>query len=162
MARKQAQKKKPSPNKRKDAVQSELQVSGLVLYSLQFVPLGPSENMEDLDWDVSLGTAYMPPTSLGVEMSTVVRCENAFEVTITYRVTFNRMKPFSDDEDQEGFWRSIVAFAAPVVLMPYIRATFSWLVAQAGIPGILLPLINPQQIISPDEVVLPSPVKQRG
>lgn len=107
-----------------------------------------------------MGTAFVSPTALGVELSMKARCEDAFEAMISYRAVFNRNVPFRAAEDVETFWRSVVAHVSPVVLMPYVRATFSWLVMQAGFPGIVLPLVNPQQMVPPENVVLPSAMKQ--
>jgi preprotein translocase subunit SecB len=106
-----------------------------------------------------MGTSFFSPTALGVELNVKVRSDEAFEATISYRAVFSRNTPFPADEDGEAFWRSVVAHVSPVVLMPYVRATFSWLVTQAGFPSIVLPLVNPQQLISVEDVVLPSPMK---
>jgi len=158
--RKKLPKHKPALDRVEELPQADIQVGALNLHALEFTRLGMLADAKDVDWDVSLGTVFISPSSLGVEFSISARLEKAFEATISYRAAFKRSIPFSEDEDQERFWRSIVAHVAPVVLMPYVRATFSWLVAQAGFSSIVLPLINPQQMISLEEVILPSSMKQ--
>lgn len=150
----------PAEKPPSETPQGELNVSALALHQLQFARIGARSDARNVVWDVAMGTAFVSPTALGVELSIKARCEDAFETTISYRAVFSRNIPFLADEDVETFWRKVVAHVSPVVLMPYVRATFSWVVMQAGFPSIVLPLINPQQLVPLENIVLPSPMKQ--
>lgn len=160
MPRKQSKKSKSVPERHIASPQADLQVSALSLHALQFARLGSRSDIRTVDCETTLGTAFISPSSLGVELNLKTRCDDAFEATISYRAVFNRTVPFSANEDEETFWRSVIAHVSPVVLMPYIRATFSWLVAQAGFPSIVLPLVNPQQLVSLEDIVLPVKMRQ--
>jgi preprotein translocase subunit SecB len=155
VARKQTKTRKSKEKPPVESPEGELQVTALTLHGLQFARIGARSDARNVEWEVAMGTAFVSPMALAVELSIKARCEDAFEAAISYRAVFNRNVPFQETEDADMFWRRIVAHVSPVVLMPYVRATFSWLVMQAGFPSIVLPLVNPQQLVPLENVVLP-------
>jgi preprotein translocase subunit SecB len=63
--------------------------------------------------------------------------ENSFRVALTIKGGFEADKEMSDE-----LFKQMYTINAPAILFPYARAFVSTLTGQAGVPQIILPLLN--------------------
>lgn len=63
--------------------------------------------------------------------------EESFRIALTLKGGFEASKEMSDE-----MFKQLYSINAPAVLFPYVRAYVSTLTAQAGVPPIILPLLN--------------------
>lgn len=63
--------------------------------------------------------------------------EESFRIALTMKGGFEASKEMSDE-----MFKQLYSINAPAVLFPYVRAYVSTLTAQAGVPPIILPLLN--------------------
>lgn len=138
-----------------DLPQAAIQVTSIGLHAIEFTRLGPKNEFEDLQIRFGLGVIHPAEDTVGVEFDFATEEEDAFRALITYRATFQRMVPFGEDEDREAFWRTVAGQLSTLVLMPYVRATFAWVLSQSGFSSVILPLVNPAQMFKPEDVGVP-------
>ena len=132
-----------------------IQITAISLRSVDFERTGFKATSDALDLHVQLGTGRPAPDSLAVDLTISTEAAGLFRISISYGALFRRADPFAAGEPQKEYWQRIAAAVAPLVLMPYIRAVFSFAVVQAGLPHVVLPLVNPQAMFTPEEVAIP-------
>lgn len=136
------------------AAHSDVRLVEMSLQSIRYARIDGSV-AETQEMDFFLTTAFVGSDKMITDFGVKSVTAGAVEVEIVYRALFQRESVPPDRANAELFWRTIAARVAPLVLMPYVRMAFSWATSQAGLPTLTLPLINPQGMLSPDEIEIP-------
>jgi preprotein translocase subunit SecB len=92
----------------------------------------------DVNVDVQQNFAKEKPRFVEVFLKLKIRNENeSFRLSATVRGGFEGT-PETTDEEFKQFW----TINAPAILYPYARSFVSTLIAQTGVPPVILPLMN--------------------
>jgi len=137
-----------------------VQLTALFLRSLRFERLpqneAPAPTSGELDANIGLGVGRPARDRLNVELSVAFETPGAARVEVTYLAQFRRASDAPAETPEEDYWRAIAAQVAPVVLYPYIRETINSLTGKAGIPSMILPVVNFRAMFDPAEIAIPS------
>jgi hypothetical protein len=93
---------------------------------------------------------------LGVEFSVVVEGLPALRLTATYRVVLEASPASLDDDEIELAMRQIGLRVAPTLVFPFARETLASVVQKAGLPALVLPLVNFSKVFDSEATHIPS------
>lgn len=134
-----------------------MRLNSVILEQMSFERLGkrPGEAEAELEVQFSLATRRPEQDSLHVRLTLRLAHAQVFEGEITYVGTFTQTKDLGQDEDGEEELRFFAAKVVPKILYPYMRETVTSTAVKAGLPALLLPVINFANVFDLDDVELP-------
>lgn len=145
--------------KRKQNKEGLVRISPPQLWAFEFVREDVDnipEQWVNLPFAFRLGLARPEAKRLDIELLTEIKETPGLRVSVTYRATFEIDASDTGPEALERELRIIAANIAPSALFPFIRETIATASIKAGLPPLLPPIINFQNLFDPDTVELPS------
>lgn len=116
--------------------------------------LDPSNTQPILTFGIGLNR--FSRERIGVEFQMEVSVQSLLTINIAYRAIFDFEMEGASDEEIEREMRSISRIGAQT-LYPFIRESVVSLLQKAGMPPLVPPLINFQEMFNPDEIDIPLP-----
>jgi Preprotein translocase subunit SecB len=145
--------------KEKPQREVSLQMSPPELWRFEFVrhEVPPPPAWEQVPLVLGLGLIRTSAERLLVELSTEIKDVPSFYVHVVYRIAFHTQISDATPGELERELRVVVAQVAPATLYPFIREAVVAAMARAGLPILVLPLVNFRNIVSPKDVTIPPP-----
>lgn len=104
----------------------------------------------------NLGFARPARDQLGVEFTVELSHEGAADILVTYRADFKLEPEEGQDVDYDAAFRQIGGSVAPAAIYPFMREVVASAASRAGLPPILLPVINFRHFFKPEDISVPS------
>lgn len=113
----------------------------------------------DVQLEFELRLVRFAIDSLGVELQIELKNVEAIACKAAYRAVFALdLSHLKDDRgDIEREIRTVVTQLGPTTLFPFLRETISTTVAKAGLPPLVLPLLNLRAMFDAAGVEIPAP-----
>ena len=136
-----------------------IRLHALTLHDVEFRRTGAKVPAADTEIPTlfQLGTTRLQAEALGVEFSLEVNLPDTFFARVVYRAVFVREGPPVSAEEEEAMWRAVAGRVAPMAIYPYIRETLSGLTARAGLPAVVLPILNIGGMFPPESIRIAAP-----
>lgn len=151
------------PKKRKALVQPPIRLSSPELWKLEFEQLETDDNEIDLTslpLIFQLSVNRLSTYQVGVEFGVQITELQSLRVVVAYRIVCEIELDGATDEQLDQQLRSIAGHFLPTTLYPFIRETITTNAAKAGLPPLVLPVVNFRKMINIDELQIPPVLEQ--
>lgn len=149
------------PRKKQRVSQTTVHISPPELTQLEFKlgeAAGGISSWRELQFELGLRLARLAIDRLGVELEIELKNTAAIACKAAYRATYTLdLSHPNDDRAIERELRNVVMQLGPTTLFPFLRETIATTVAKAGLPPLILPLINLRTMFEEAQIEIPAP-----